>query len=119
MGMVVGGVLVTGALVGLIPLVPFLAHHVSRLIGELPFLRHEIVRTAIARAEEHLGCSFDAENIFVIGDTVHDIQAGKAVGAATIAVATGKTSAEVLAGAGPDLIVKTLEDPRVEKFFSR
>jgi putative ABC transport system permease protein len=43
MGMVIGGLLVTGALVGLIPLVPFLTQHVSRLVGEIPFLRHEVV----------------------------------------------------------------------------
>ncbi|HEU0295304.1 MAG TPA: FtsX-like permease family protein [Anaerolineales bacterium] len=42
-GMVVGGVLATGALIGLIPLVPFLTHHASRLVEETPFLSHEIV----------------------------------------------------------------------------
>ncbi|RPI34602.1 MAG: ABC transporter permease [Chloroflexota bacterium] len=42
-GMVVGGTLATGALLGLIPLVPFLTHQISRGIGKIPFLGQEII----------------------------------------------------------------------------
>lgn len=42
-GMVIASGLATGALVGLVPLVPFLTRHVSRLIGRLPFLSHDVV----------------------------------------------------------------------------
>ena len=35
--------LATGALVGLVPVVPFLTGHISRLIGKLPFLSQDIV----------------------------------------------------------------------------
>lgn len=42
-GMAVGGTLATGALLGLIPLVPFLTYQISRWIGEVPFLKQDIV----------------------------------------------------------------------------
>lgn len=48
--------------------------------------------------------------IVVIGDTVHDIACGRAIGARCVAVPTGHTTAETLRGARPDLLVDTLED---------
>jgi putative ABC transport system permease protein len=42
-GMIIACVLVTGALVGLIPLVPFLTDRLSRLIGRLPFLSEAVI----------------------------------------------------------------------------
>ncbi len=42
-GMIIAGMLVLGALIGLVPLVPFLTYHLSRLIGKLPFLSQDIV----------------------------------------------------------------------------
>lgn len=42
-GMIIASVLLTGALVGLVPLVPFLTYHLARLIGQWPFLPYEVV----------------------------------------------------------------------------
>lgn len=42
-GMIAGCVLATGALVGLVPLIPFLTYHLSRFIGKIPFLRYDII----------------------------------------------------------------------------
>lgn len=41
--MILAAVLATGALVGLVPVVPFLTTFLSRLISKIPFLSHEIV----------------------------------------------------------------------------
>ncbi|HEY0793004.1 MAG TPA: dihydroneopterin aldolase [Chthoniobacterales bacterium] len=43
-----------------------------------------------------------------LGDMVHDIQAAKAAGVASVAVLTGIDAVEKLAAAGPDLIVQDL-----------
>lgn len=51
---------------------------------------------ALRRAAAHHGCDFSPENVFVIGDTPHDIACGKAIGARTLAVATGRYSLEEL-----------------------
>jgi putative ABC transport system permease protein len=42
-GMIIAVSLATGALVGLVPLAPFLTRHLSRLAGRLPFLPHDVV----------------------------------------------------------------------------
>jgi putative ABC transport system permease protein len=41
-GMIVASALATGALIGLVPLAPFLARHLSRLIEQLPFLSQDV-----------------------------------------------------------------------------
>ena len=47
---------------------------------------------------------FEPSEIDVIGDTPRDIACGKALGARTIAVATGSCSRVELAGHAPDFI---------------
>ena len=49
----------------------------------------------------------------VIGDTVHDVSAGKAIGAVTVAVADGSASPEALKASGPDIFVPSLRDPSI------
>ncbi|HEX2945922.1 MAG TPA: FtsX-like permease family protein [Clostridia bacterium] len=41
--MIIGNIAATGALIGMIPLVPFLVRGISRLTGKLPFLRYDII----------------------------------------------------------------------------
>jgi phosphoglycolate phosphatase len=51
------------------------------------------------------------ETIFVIGDTPHDIECAKAIGAKTIAVATGGYSVEELEAHSPWRVFATLPGP--------
>ncbi|MGH7937277.1 MAG: HAD family hydrolase [Bryobacteraceae bacterium] len=67
--------------------------------------RNELGAFAQRRAREKHAIDFLAEEIDVIGDTPHDIACGKAIGARTIAVATGSFSGEQLAAHEPDCIV--------------
>ncbi|MCD6363680.1 MAG: HAD hydrolase-like protein [Synergistetes bacterium] len=48
--------------------------------------------------------------ICIIGDTPRDVEAGKLIGAKTIAVATGSATERELKQAKPDLLLKNLED---------
>ncbi|MFN8391639.1 MAG: HAD family hydrolase [Bdellovibrionota bacterium] len=73
--------------------------------------RKEIVRAAIGRAAEKIGSRPSGSEIFVIGDTPHDIEAGKANGARTIAVSTGIYSMEQLLSSEPDVILEKLPQP--------
>jgi len=52
-------------------------------------VRDELGPFALARAKEKLGIEFPPGRVYIIGDTPHDIACGKAIGAKTIAVATG------------------------------
>jgi phosphoglycolate phosphatase-like HAD superfamily hydrolase len=73
-------------------------------------LRDELGPFALRRAKEKLGIDFPPERVFVIGDTPHDIACGKAIGAKTIAVATGNFSVEELAALSPTHVFKDFSD---------
>src|SRR6266480_3791695 len=72
--------------------------------------RDQLGAFARARAKEKHGREFSAEEIDVIGDTPRDIGCGKALGARTIAVATGSWSREKLAEHDPDILIDDLSD---------
>jgi phosphoglycolate phosphatase-like HAD superfamily hydrolase len=48
--------------------------------------------------------------VVVIGDSVHDVGCGRSLGARTIAVATGPTSAERLAALRPHALFSDFSD---------
>jgi phosphoglycolate phosphatase len=72
--------------------------------------RNRLGPFARARANEKHGREFSAAEIDVIGDTPRDIACGKALGARTIAVATGTWSREKLAEHNPDILIDDLSD---------
>lgn len=72
--------------------------------------RNQLGRVARARAKEKHGREFAASEIDVIGDTPRDIACGKALGARTVAVATGRWSREELAKYEPDVLIDDLSD---------
>src|SRR5205814_5794207 len=72
--------------------------------------RNRLGSFARARARERHGLEFSASQIDVIGDTPRDIACGKAIGARTIAVATGTWSREELAKYQPDFLIDDLSD---------
>ena len=73
-------------------------------------IRDELGPFALARAKEKLGIEFPPERVYIIGDTPHDIACGKAIGAKTIAVATGAFSVEQLSALNPTHTFKDLSD---------
>ena len=72
--------------------------------------RNELGTFARRRAREKHGIEFESAAIDVIGDTPHDIACGKAIGARTIAIATGSFSREQLAAHQPDFIFDNVGD---------
>ena len=64
--------------------------------------RNQVAALAVKAARLSLNDSFNANQVWVIGDTVHDIECARFVGARVIAVETGGESPEDLAQAGPD-----------------
>jgi phosphoglycolate phosphatase-like HAD superfamily hydrolase len=86
--------------------------------GDEHMERCGIAAAALFAAESHLnrdpavaasnGNSAD-RRIVVIGDTPHDVQCGRSIGARCVGVATGSTSAQELMASQPDVIVETLE----------
>ena len=72
--------------------------------------RNELGRFARSRAKEKHGREFAASEIDVIGDTPRDIACGKALGARTVAVATGRWSRDELAKHHPDFLIDDLSN---------
>lgn len=70
--------------------------------------REALIRMAIERAGAHERGGLGFEKVFVIGDTPFDIVHGRAAGAVTVAVATGRYTAEELAEHGPDYLFENL-----------
>jgi len=72
--------------------------------------RNELGPHAVRRALERHGVNFAADDVWIIGDTPHDIACGKAIGARTLAVATGGSSLEVLRTHAPTAALPDLSD---------
>ncbi|HWR06374.1 HAD family hydrolase [Sporomusa sp.] len=73
-------------------------------------LRVDIARNALATVCSNWGDA-NQHAIYVIGDTPHDIECGKAIGAYTIGVATGTYSGEQLQSCSPWWTIDTLPVP--------
>jgi phosphoglycolate phosphatase len=72
--------------------------------------RNELGPHAVRRAGERHGVEFSAANVWVIGDTPHDIACGKIIGARTLAVATGGYRIEQLQIHNPTIVLEDLAD---------
>ena len=77
--------------------------------------RNQIAVIARERASRMLRGKLDGEQIVVIGDTPRDVECARAIGARSLAVATGKYSVEQLAQESPTWTVRTLADIPVRR----
>lgn len=80
-------------------------------------LRAELVARGIERGRAHaeasLGRTFVAEETFVLGDTELDVQAAHACGVLAVGVLVGCMRPDALVASKPDLLVDSLDDPRL------
>jgi phosphoglycolate phosphatase len=72
--------------------------------------RSELVRIGAERGARALGVPFEACRVVIIGDTPKDVAAAQAIGAESIAVATGSFSAAVLAASGATWVFRDLDE---------
>jgi phosphoglycolate phosphatase len=90
-----------------------LADHVDFRIGAYggdAYERTDLPGRAFERAERYLGLRFGGADTVIVGDTLRDIAAARAVGARVIGVATGYTSAAELEAGGADVVLADLSD---------
>ena len=74
--------------------------------------RNKLGPVAHSRAAERHGLSFEAEDVFVIGDTPRDIDCARAAGFVAVAIATGSYGTDELAAHKPDFLFEDLSDTR-------
>lgn len=72
--------------------------------------RDRLPAVAVRRARDRTGIHFKARDVVIIGDTPFDVTCGRELGVWAVAVATGKHSADELAGAGADVVLDDLRD---------
>jgi phosphoglycolate phosphatase-like HAD superfamily hydrolase len=72
--------------------------------------RYELPAIAVERAADRTGRRFEGKSVVIIGDSVHDVACGRALGVRSIAVATGPTSRERLEAERPDAIFDSFAD---------
>jgi len=72
--------------------------------------RSNIAARAGERARDHAGREIPPEKVLVIGDTIHDVAAGRTHRFRTVAVTTGGVSEDELASAGPDRVFDDLSE---------
>lgn len=72
--------------------------------------RNELGPHALRRAREKHAVEFDPQHTFIIGDTPHDIECGKVIGAKTIGVATGRHSVAELRAHQPTAVFTDFAD---------
>lgn len=78
--------------------------------------RDDLGPHALRRATAFHGEVFAPHQVFIVGDTPSDIACGKAIGARTIAVATGRYTSERLRSHQPTAVLESLADSKA--FFS-
>jgi phosphoglycolate phosphatase len=74
--------------------------------------RAELVRRAAEKGARHVGKTIDPRDVFVIGDTPRDIDAGREAGFRTVGVATSDYSIQDLEAAAADLVLQNFERGR-------
>ena len=72
--------------------------------------RTELVRIAIERVRNLNGAVITNENVFIIGDSSHDIIAGRDLGINTLAVCTGLAEPDTLLAESPSRLLEDLSD---------
>lgn len=72
--------------------------------------RNKLGPVAHSRAAEKHGRGFEAEDVFVIGDTPRDIDCARAAGFVAVAIATGSCGQDELAAHKPDFLFVDLSD---------
>jgi phosphoglycolate phosphatase len=72
--------------------------------------RVELPPIAQRRAEEYYGIDFSKSHIWIIGDSIYDIKCAEMNNLRCLAVASGKTSKNILASAKPEFLEDNLSD---------
>lgn len=84
-------------------------HHHFRMggFGDDHLDRDDVARQAFAELKAHLA-EVDPSDIWVVGDTPSDVKCGRAIGANTVAVATGMFDLDQLDATRPDVLLPDL-----------
>lgn len=72
--------------------------------------REELPPIAVARAAAATGIDFAAGDVVIVGDSIYDVRCGVPHDATTIAIASGKTAAELLRAENPHYFFESAQE---------
>jgi phosphoglycolate phosphatase-like HAD superfamily hydrolase len=72
--------------------------------------RYQLPPIALDRARAATGHRFRGPDTVIVGDSIHDVLCGRAVGVRSVAVGTGRTSRRALQEAGADALLADFSD---------
>jgi phosphoglycolate phosphatase-like HAD superfamily hydrolase len=72
--------------------------------------RHRLPALAVERAHARTRHRFLGKRVVIIGDSIHDVRCGRSLGVRAVAVATGRTTPEVLRAEAPDALLEDCSD---------
>lgn len=78
--------------------------------GDDALKRDDLPPFALRRAEKYYGCFFDKGNVWIVGDSIHDIRCAQAWHLRSLGVASGHTTETDLKAFCPTAFVKDLKD---------
>ena len=87
------------------------AQHLLGAFGEDAFERCGLVPVALERCSRTFGRTFGRDSVWLVGDSIRDVEAARLAGVKVVAVATGFTPEGTLREARPNLFLKDLSDP--------
>ena len=76
--------------------------------GNEAYRRNDLTPLALERARRYSGVAIAPQDVWVIGDTVMDIECARVIGANAVAVLTGFEDPQALADAQPDYLLPDL-----------
>jgi phosphoglycolate phosphatase len=72
--------------------------------------RTQLPPIAMRRAAEALGLTIEGSDVVIVGDSIYDVRCGAPYAATTIAVASGRTTADLLRAENPHHLFDSAED---------
>jgi phosphoglycolate phosphatase len=78
--------------------------------GDDHYKRNKVAEIALKRSRNYYKINFPSENVFVIGDSLLDIQCANAIHAKSVIVATGNDSYEMLKAQNPSFLFENFMD---------
>jgi len=85
---------------------------ILELFGSETCIRSELVPLAMEDAKSKTGIEFEKDQVYLVGDTIADIECAKQSGVKIISVATGLESMEKLNSENPDFLFKDFNNSK-------
>jgi phosphoglycolate phosphatase-like HAD superfamily hydrolase len=72
--------------------------------------RYRLPAVALERGRARTGIGFEGRDVVIVGDSIHDVLCGRSLGVRAVAVATGRTTTDQLAGVSPHALLADFTD---------